>query len=525
MPRPATGSVRYESGRWKARITVDGRKRLVDIEPPIRSKADRDKAIEAAKRISAMARDPARFAQVGAAGMEKELARDWFGRWAAEKEERGQRSVDAVRAHFKGFVDTAIGSTPMALVSREQLEALVQSLDRKVSIGEISWKYASNIWGTVTKAFDDASEGKVLELRCRDDNPAAKVRGPYRGVETEQVHLFPSEFMQLVTCASVPVFRRRYYTIAIYCYLRPGELEALAWSDIDLAREIVHVRHGMDRKTDEVTAPKAKRARAPFTIEPALLPLLRAMHKESGGVGRVVGDVGDERKLSEILRRDLATAGVTRAELHESSKKPPREWMVMHGCRHTGVTWMAVRGDEPLMIMARAGHADIKTTLSYVNRAALIRKAYGTPFPSLPKALLKRVGIGRGLGREIAAARENKAISAEAHGNRIERGSAAYAVRRRIALVKSGEVPGSTPSIPAEVDGSAQTPAQMSRQRKLVIGRFAAALRQAILEERFEHARNLLNAIDDALPLTTAAHAGPAAPTGAAGARSRSPRP
>lgn len=428
MARPATGSVRYEGGRWKARVTQpDGSRPLIPIEPPLTRKSDKAVAIAAARHMSSLARDPAVFAP--ASEGEDELTQDWFDRWLAAKEAKGQSSVRAARSHLANHILPVFGTTPMSRVSKAQLETIVQNLDKKIATGDLRWKSALNVWGTCTKAFDDAHRGKNLELRCRDDNPAKDVRGPDRGVETEQVHLYPKEFAALVSSRAVPIFRRRYYAIAVYCYLRPGELEALRWDDIDLARKTIQVRHGVDRITGEDKAPKAKRARAPFSIEPALLPLLKAMFKESGGEGYVVGRLGDERKLAEILRADLLAVGVTRKELHECCDDPPREWMVMHGCRHTGVTWMAVRGDEPLMIMARAGHQDLKTTLGYVNRAALIRRGYGRPFPPLPAALVTvrrdyaegAESSGRRFGREFSDTLEIPPHLAEAHGNRTHR--------------------------------------------------------------------------------------------------------
>jgi hypothetical protein len=38
--------------------------------------------------------------------------------------------------------------------------------------------------------------------------------------------------------------------------------------------------------------------------------------------------------------------------------------------------------------MARAGHADLKVSQHYVNTAAVIRRGYGAPFPSLPSSAL-----------------------------------------------------------------------------------------------------------------------------------------
>src|SRR5260221_5657117 len=53
----------------------------------------------------------------------------------------------------------------------------------------------------------------------------------------------------------------------------------------------------------------------------------------------------------------------------------------------TGLTWMAVRGDEPLKIMQRAGHTDFKTTQIYVREAESVRQGFGVPFPDLPTSL------------------------------------------------------------------------------------------------------------------------------------------
>ena len=79
----------------------------------------------------------------------------------------------------------------------------------------------------------------------------------------------------------------RIVTLATYLYLRPGELEALEWEDVDLDRGIVHVHRAVDYERGSVKGTKTNRARR-FPIEPALVPLLRAMHGETGGRGRVV---------------------------------------------------------------------------------------------------------------------------------------------------------------------------------------------------------------------------------------------
>lgn len=481
MARQATGSVRYSGGRWWARVTAHGKRALVAIEPPITDPAAREAAEAEARILSQIARARLR---PGAPG---ELAEDWYERWLQARKERGV-SPRQPRSHLKTHILPILRGKPMAKVTPADLERVVRHLDDLVARGELRWKSAINVWGTVTKSFDDAHRGKLAELRCRDDNPAKAVRGPDRGVATEKVHLFPPEFLALVSCESVPLARRRAYAIGVYLYLRPAELEALVWSDLDLERGQGQIRRSIDRESGDEKAPKAGHARAPHDLEPTILPLLRAMHRESGGRGPVVGRIGDERELAEQLRRDLLTAGVTRVELHVASDDPPREWMRMHDLRTTGVTWMAVRGDEPMVIMARAGHADLKTTLGYVSRAALVRRGYGSVFPELPACLLESAPKS---APKTTARRKTQGLVAEAHGNRTDRAPGQGGNPSRISLAQLRAVTRDDAAKYVEARDGANSSAEWPRARKELVYRLAEAMKRAVARDDHEAARRL----------------------------------
>ena len=60
--------------------------------------------------------------------------------------------------------------------------------------------------------------------------------------------------------------------------------------------------------------------------------------------------------------------------------------------RATGITWCAVRGDEPLKIMQRAGHSDFETTKIYLREAENLSRGFGVPFPVLPASLIRPIG-------------------------------------------------------------------------------------------------------------------------------------
>jgi len=88
------------------------------------------------------------------------------------------------------------------------------------------------------------------------------------------------------------------------------------------------------------------------------------------------------RDLAEGLRNFLGLADVKRAELHETTRT--RKAMTWHDLRATGLTWLAIRGDDPLKIKQRAGHAAFSTTEGYVRQAEAVRADFGEVFPPLP---------------------------------------------------------------------------------------------------------------------------------------------
>jgi hypothetical protein len=44
--------------------------------------------------------------------------------------------------------------------------------------------------------------------------------------------------------------------------------------------------------------------------------------------------------------------------------------------RATGITWMAVRGDDPLKIKQRAGHTTFQTIEGYIREAEAVRSGH-----------------------------------------------------------------------------------------------------------------------------------------------------
>ncbi len=174
--------------------------------------------------------------------------------------------------------------------------------------------------------------------------------------------------------------------VAIYLYARAGELKALEWSDVDLKHGTVQVHSAMS-EAGEIKVTKSGAART-SPIEPALIPLLKIMREESPAATHVFPWLHDEnpRHLARTLRTALEKAELKRKALMTTDEN--RQRLRFHDLRASGITWAAVRGDDPLKIKQRAGHEDFDTTQRYLREAENLTASFGVPFPPLPDCLL-----------------------------------------------------------------------------------------------------------------------------------------
>ncbi len=390
--RPATGSIVWADPATKTQpigvrvTTAKGRRKLVRFDPGTSPDDARALAPILAKR--------ARNAVEDFAG---ETVAEYGKRWLAWRALRRLSCARGDRARLALHVFQMIGAVEMqapAAEMRTHLKRLVASLDAKARDGfsidangkrrPFSPKTATNVWATVRAMFRDALRAKEPDLCVREDNPARDVAAPDGSARKAKTYLWPSEFLSLVSCERVPMRWRRLFAVAVYTYTRAGELAALEWGDVDLDHGAIHVHRAKDETRKRTKATKTDEARR-IPIEPTLAALLSAMHGGANGQGPVFR-VPPAGKLSCKLRLYLKRAGVTRGDLFTSDAT--RKAITFHDLRATGITWCAVRGDDPLKIMRRAGHAHFSTTEGYLREAENLSAGFGAVFPELPPGLL-----------------------------------------------------------------------------------------------------------------------------------------
>jgi integrase len=161
----------------------------------------------------------------------------------------------------------------------------------------------------------------------------------------------PAEAAALI--AAVPARDRALWATALYAGLRRGELQALRWSDVDLAAGVIHVHHGWDEVEGEQETKGRNRRRVPIV---AVLRdhLLEHRVRHGGEPGFVFG-----REPEIPFTPNAVTKRADRAW-----REAGLERIVLHDCRHTFVSLLAAAHVDVVAISRFAGHADVGFTLN-----------------------------------------------------------------------------------------------------------------------------------------------------------------
>ena len=202
----------------------------------------------------------------------------------------------------------------------------------------------------IKSLFDSAHENHLI-----DTNPAErlpKVNGTYEGHKA-----LTRQEMQLVTANyqghrfGLPAM------VMMWAGLRKQECFALRWEDIDLKKNIIHVRRALDVKTRSEKATKTENSVRDVPIfAPLQLPLQRAYKERSG---MLVFTQEDGKACSvESIRKGLNSFLLKLSKAAEGKVE-----FKCHDLRDTFATMCYDAGVDVKTTQKWMGHADVSTTM------------------------------------------------------------------------------------------------------------------------------------------------------------------
>ena len=325
-----------------------------------------------------------------------ETCDQWFDRYDAHQRAQGRYGT---RSQWRTWISPRLGAKRWVDVTPDDIEDLRDVLDAAILAwrrdgrgrGRISGRTAMSVWWALRGALREATASKRRDLRALlgRPNPALSVQPPGDELSRRgrcKTFVYPSEFARLVSCKDVPLVWREAHAIAAYTYLRPSELRALRWPDVDIDHGRVLVTKAWSYLDGTIKPPKTRGGIREVPIHPQLLPLLLRMRRRADAqpadlVVPILGAVPRDT-LAARTRRHLLAAGVVRDALHVSSLTMARA--NFRSWRDSGITWLAMVGLDSSRIMRRAGHDDVGTTMRYVKLAEDPAGELGEPFGALP---------------------------------------------------------------------------------------------------------------------------------------------
>jgi integrase len=178
----------------------------------------------------------------------------------------------------------------------------------------------------------------------------------------------PDEGAQLL--AALPASDRALWATAFYAGLRNGELRALRWQDVDLARGVIRVERSWDQKAG-VIEPKSRAGTRTVPIAAVLRDYLDA-HKISTGrdgdalvFGRKPSEPYNPKTVNGRAKAAWNTANRKEAEQAEAEGRKPSLLtpITLHECRHTFASLMIAAGVNAKALSTYLGHSSIQITL------------------------------------------------------------------------------------------------------------------------------------------------------------------
>lgn len=260
----------------------------------------------------------------------------------------------AVRLRYK---DSELGALRPSEVRRADVQRFADDL-----LATLSGHSASNVLNPLQAFYRRAVDREELANEPTNgiDLPSGRSKRPRRIVA-------PDEAARLIEL--LPPEDRALWATAFYAGLRRGELQALRCEDIDLARNLIHVKKGWDQEEGEIE-PKSEAAKRTIPLLAILRDFLDEQLVRTGrtGTDRIFGRASDQvfypSTIDGRARRAWKAYNLAEREAAEEEGRAPilLTVLTLHECRHTFASLLIDTGANPKAIQVVMGHSKIQTT-------------------------------------------------------------------------------------------------------------------------------------------------------------------
>jgi len=257
-------------------------------------------------------------------------------------------SARAVRSHLKCYIIPELGKLRLDQFGVENQQRFITRMPERATNQAVSRKTVLNVLGTLSTILTSARDWGYT---CEQIN-VSKLRLPQRGTSYEAPHFTVDQVQKILGLAEEPW--RTLFCVFTLDGLRAGEALGLQWGDIDLERQLLHVRRSAWYGKLQTT--KSRESEATLPIPQALATVLETYRAHWGPnpqgflfVTRNQRPPSSNKVVEYRLWPILDALGIPRCGLH--------------AFRHTHAALLLDSGATPKVVQRQLRHADARTTL------------------------------------------------------------------------------------------------------------------------------------------------------------------
>jgi integrase len=166
----------------------------------------------------------------------------------------------------------------------------------------------------LVRALDRAIRDRLVAVNV------ARVAEVPEGTRRRSRSMTGAQARQLLA-SDLDTWWRAYFTLALYCGLRPGELTGLRWEDVDFGAGLIRVRRSLRRGADglEPGSLRTESSKRTLAMPEAVRSALTALRKQQAADKLRLGPHYQDRH--DLVFRDDAGRPMARQRVHKHFKE------------------------------------------------------------------------------------------------------------------------------------------------------------------------------------------------------------
>jgi integrase len=279
---------------------------------------------------------------------------NYLDRWLNDSVQGSARrsTYESYRRQARRYITPAIGRVRLKALTPAHVQGLYREMqDRGLSARTVQYTHA-----VLHRALKQAVRWNMIPRNICEAVDVPQVR-------REEMHPLAPEQARRFLDAARGERLEALYVVAVHAGLRPGELLALKWEDVDLDGGTLRVHRALSG--GEFTAPKTKRSRRRIDLSTGSIAILKQHRKRQleermarAGLWQDHGLVFPSSVGTPLSHRNLVRsfkAVLRRAGLPATIR--------LYDLRHTCATLLLCRNVHPKYVQELLGHASIAQTL------------------------------------------------------------------------------------------------------------------------------------------------------------------